>query len=122
LDPAKRPTKDQLIEKGVLPIEITRGVSPALVEVRRRVERERVKDVLRGWVTDWRRMRDVRGRAEELKGRGGRVDVRVLARRFGGLGVGGGGDDGGIASEMRKEMPTRAKVLGLRRFWEGVGS
>jgi len=53
---------------------------------------------------------------EELKGGGKRVDVRVLTKRFGGLGVGGG-----MGIETRKEMPTRAKVLGLRRFWEGVG-
>jgi len=105
-----------------LPVEMGRGVSPGLVEVRRRVEKERIKDVLRGRVVDWRKMRDVRGRLEELKGRGqgGRVDVRVLARRFGGLGVGGSAG-GGVGSETRKETPTRAKVLGLRRFWEGVG-
>lgn len=97
----------------MLPREMGMGVSPALVEVRRKVERERIKDVLRGWIGDWRRMRDARGRVEELKGRGV-VDVRVLARRFGGLGLGSG-------KETRKDLPTRAKVLGLRRFWEGVG-
>jgi len=101
-----------------LPIEMGMGVSPGLVEVRRKVEREKIKDVLRGWVGDFRRKRDVRGRVEELKGRGqgGRVDVRVLARRFGGLGLGVGS-----GQETRKDMPTRAKVLGLKRFWEGVG-
>jgi hypothetical protein len=28
---------------------------------------------------------------------------------------------GGQRSEGEREMPTRAKVLGLRRFWEKVG-
>jgi len=111
-----------LISRGVLPVEMAVGVSPALVEKLRRVEKEKLKDGLRAWVADWKRMRDFRGRVEELKGRGsgGKVDVRVLARRFGGLGVASVGS-GVQMMETRKEMPTRANVLGLRKFWERVG-
>lgn len=98
-------------------MEMGIGVSPVLVEKLRRVEKERLKDGLRRWVVDWRMRRDLRGRVEE---RAGKVDVRVLARRFGGLGVAteGVGSGGG---KQRREMPTRANVLGLRKFWERVG-
>ncbi|KAK0120311.1 hypothetical protein ONS95_011717 [Cadophora gregata] len=137
----KRPSAEELVRMGVLPGEcwvgssgkrgggyMYSGLAPALVEVKRRVERERVKDRLRGWVEEWgRRGSEVvekRGLEEEQKPD---VNVMRMARRF------GRGERemrewerprwGALRREDRKEReaPTRAKVLGLRRFWERVG-
>jgi hypothetical protein len=122
----RRPSAESLVGRGVLPREclgLVAGekgyVAPSLIETKRRVERERVKDVLRHWVEDWRR----RGCEKGESVREGRPDVRRMARRFargkenrdvsrwGAPGVG----------REKREAPTRAKVLGLRRFWEKVG-
>lgn len=111
------------MEMGVLPRECYKkgygGLAPSLVETKRRVERERVKDVLRGWVEEWRR----KGcESREGEGLETRPDVRRIVRRF----ARGGEREGRELSMWGrrvecKEMPTRAKVLGLRRFWENVG-
>jgi hypothetical protein len=125
-----RPSAETLVEKGVLPSECyIKGkggyLAPSLVETKRRVEKERVKDVLRHWVEEWRR----KGweSMEEMSGEQ-KPDVRLIARRFARSGSANGGPDkeresrwGRFAGENRREMPTRAKVLGLRRFWEKVG-
>lgn len=104
-----RPSAETLVRKGVLPEECFRGrVAPALVGVKRRIERERVKDVLRGWVDEWRR----RGGEREVEQK---MDVRRLARRFAARERNGGEMNG-----KRREEPPRAKVLGLRKFWEKV--
>lgn len=120
----RRPTPEALVEMGLLPGECYGNggrVAPGLVETKRRVERERVKDVLRGWVARWSEMgRRADAEVEELK-----PDVRRLARRFGRDGK----EKGGVArwgrsvgeQKGRREDPTRAKVLGLRKFWEGIG-
>lgn len=118
----KRPSADQLVELGVLPRECFKKgggfLAPALVETKRKVERERVKDVLRGWVGEWKVRAGLMGDGVEER----RPDVRRIARRF-------------VAREREREvprwgagrrvdtreLPTRAKVLGLRRFWEKVG-
>lgn len=118
-----RPSVETLVEKGVLPGECyVKGggcLAPSLVDTKRRVEKERVKDVLRHWVAEWRR----KG-WESREGNGEQTpDVRRIARRF----VRGGNMGeresrwGRCADENRREMPTRAKVLGLRRFWEKIG-
>ena len=96
-------------------------IAPSLIEVKRRVEKERIKDLLRAWVGEWwskgrERERERREREEE------KLDVGRLVRRFGR----GGGEERGPWSgkekeQKRRELPTRAKVLGLRRFWEMVG-
>lgn len=104
-----------LVEKGVLPGECygKEGfVAPGLVGTRRRVERERVKDVLRGWVVSWREKGCERGDScpEE------RIDVRRLAKRFASREAGLQ-----IRRANNREDPARAQVLGLRRFWERVG-
>jgi len=123
-----RPSVESLVEWGVLPEECFRKegrVSPALVEKKRMVERERVRDFLRSWVEVWR----VRG--ERVKGgdeEGGKPDVRVLVRRFarGSQQLEGREQQSRWGAQAKrggstKEEPTRAKVLGLRRFWEKVG-
>jgi hypothetical protein len=57
---ASRPSAEQLVERAVLPVEclplaLGGGVAPGLVARKRAVERERVKDGLRGWVGSvWR--------------------------------------------------------------------
>ncbi|KAI9048817.1 hypothetical protein LZ554_007648 [Drepanopeziza brunnea f. sp. 'monogermtubi'] len=121
----RRPSAEELVGWGVLPWECVRqGVSGSLVVVKRQVERERVKDALRGWVAEWRR------RGAELLGGGGgaaeeaRIDVRRMARRFAreGREERRDGPRWGAGVVPRKgEEPTRALVLGLRRFWERVG-
>jgi hypothetical protein len=102
------------------------GLAPGLVERKRRVERERVKDGLRGWlggrwVGEWSRRKAER----EREGEGERVGVGRLVRRFSRRGdVGEGNGREGRWGKKRggeREEPARAKVLGLRRFWEGVG-
>jgi len=122
----KRPSAEELVELGVLPKECYgrgRGeagwLAPSLVETKRRVERERVKDVLRGWVEEWRRkgseslsLRGVEGEEDQ------KPDVRRMARRF--AGKEREPQRWGRRVDV-KEAPTRAKVLGLRRFWEKVG-
>lgn len=87
-----------------------RWVSSDVVVLKRRVEREKVKDGLRRWIGEWR-AKGLKERREE-----GRTEVRYLARRFGASQNG----EQRWKSE-RRELPARAKVLGLRRFWEKVG-
>lgn len=114
------------MEKGVLPSECySMGkvgyLAPSLVETKRKIEKERVKDVLRHWVEEWRR----RGwESREEVGSEQKPDVRRIARRFGNANRGDVERQsrwGRAAGENRREMPTRAKVLGLRRFWEKIG-
>lgn len=119
----RRPSVEELVGWGVLPGECfgrgmgKGGMAPSLVETKRRVERERVRDFLRGWVEEWRRKGSEMTKEEE------KVEVRRLARRFAYKGEGKEGREEprwGRRVEIR-EAPTRAKVLGLRRFWEKVG-
>lgn len=122
----RRPSAEELVEWGVLPRECFGGkkgggggLAPALVDAKRRVERERVKDTLRGWVEEWRR----RGSEALANGdnEGQRPDVRRMARRFARDGRERDSPRWGQRMVEGREAPTRAKVLGLRRFWERVG-
>jgi hypothetical protein len=92
-----------------------------LISTKRRIEKEKVKDVLRGWVEEWRR----KGSRAVESVEEGRLEVRVLVRRFAREGQAERGREerrwGGQREKGEREMPTRAKVLGLRRFWEKVG-
>lgn len=90
-------------------------MAPGIVEVKRRVERERVKDGLRAWLE--RKARRVGAEAEKTReccGGEGRISVRRLVQRF----------TNGRWGEKRKERqkcgPPRAHVYGLRKFWEGL--
>ena len=107
-------------------------MSPGLVGAKRGLERERLKDGLRGWLSG-RRREELEKREREEWDR----SVKGLVRRFAGRAKGIEKDDekktrlekkdlrwgkGAIIGERRKRVePTRAHVLGLRRFWEGVG-
>lgn len=94
-------------------------LAPSLIPARRRIERERIKDTLRAFLSDWCRKGKSVGRQVEESS----PSVRRIARRFGGLAVANGtaGACGSSVPRERRELPTRAKVLGLRRFWESVG-
>jgi hypothetical protein len=150
----RRPSVGSLVELNILPEECaTKRVAPGLVERRRRVIREGLKDGLRVWVE--RRVLLMQRRKEEgeLEGERERVGVKGLVRRFTGRIVEEEDELGNALmkqkrkaqatrgrevevarrrEDMRKGIvdfgggdgacvqPTRAKVLGLRRFWEGV--
>jgi hypothetical protein len=135
---SSRPSAESLVGRGVLPAECFRycgggshtgrdykggytGLAPSLVETKRRIERERVKDVLRGWVEEWRR-RGSDSREGEPENQ--RPDVRRIARKFARdskVGEREKESRWGRPAKRERELPTRAKVLGLRRFWEKVG-
>lgn len=120
----RRPSAEQLVGRGVLPAETLHGLAGSLVETKRRVERERVKDVLRHWVEEWWiRGCEIKSMGEEER----KPDVRRMAKWFARKGSGYKGETerdmpkwGREARMKEKEEPTRAKVLGLRRFWEKV--
>lgn len=111
-----------------------------LVEARRRVMRERLKDGLRRWVQG-RGVEAQRERSEDPEVQG--VSVRAVVRRLQarrGERDGGGftptttdsvavekkraqrawGAEAERERERARNQPTRAHVLGLKRFWEGV--
>ncbi|MCJ1313159.1 hypothetical protein MMC25_006836 [Agyrium rufum] len=128
-------------------------VSPRLVGMKRGLEKERVKDSLRGWLMGKRkREAERREREEEGSHDGERRSVDALVRKYSfttdragtpispissdivgaGRGSNAKGSDwrasesrwgaGAVVREMRRRgEPTRAHVLGLRRFWESVG-
>jgi hypothetical protein len=134
---SRRPSAESLVGRGVLPAECFKycagsahagrdfkggyvGLAPSLVETKRRIEREKVKDVLRGWVEEWKR-RGSDSRDAEAENQ--RPDVRRIARKFAREGRTGEREKEsrwGRAAKRERELPTRAKVLGLRRFWEKV--
>jgi sulfite reductase beta subunit-like hemoprotein len=89
-------------------------VAPGLVGVKRKIERERVKDGLRAWVEVWRRKGVERGEETGEE----RADVRWLVKRFGRENL---GRDVRRSTGRRVENPSRANVLGMKSFWEKVG-
>ena len=123
----RRESAEVLVERGVLPGECWKGgkayiggLAPSLVETKRRVERERVKDLLRHWVEEWKR-RGPPEKVDEVEG-APKTDVRRMAKRFArGRESREAPKWGREAGREKREMPTRAKVLGLRRFWEKLG-
>ncbi|MCJ1354181.1 MAG: hypothetical protein MMC33_004168 [Icmadophila ericetorum] len=140
----RRPNVGSLVEHNILPEECVvlvagkgrdgRGggyVSPRLVGVKRRLERESVKDGLRGWLSGKRRQELERREMEEVE-----RSVTTLVRRFAGKAKERERERerardkkererwgrAAIAEEKRRTgAPTRAHVLGLRRFWESIG-
>jgi len=134
----RRPSPESLVDKGVLPVEClyrtskdgtggARWVAPTLIETKRRVEKEKVKDVLRHWIDEWRckgsQMLDER-RASEIPPR---PNVRRMARRFAREAREARASSANVDAPRwgrkpeQKEVPARAKVLGLKRFWEKIG-
>lgn len=132
----RRPSPESLVDKGVLPVEClyrtskdgssgARWVAPTLIETKRRVEKEKVKDVLRHWIEEWSRkgsqMIDEHGCSETP-----RPNVRRLARRFARHAREARTSSANVdvpkwgRKPEHEDLPPRAKVLGLKRFWEKV--
>ena len=140
----RRPSVGSLVQRHILPEECGRrpgAVSPVLVEARRGVMRERLKDGLRRWV-EGRAVVAQREREKVVAAQAEGVSVRVLVRRLQArrerveMGERGSGNHCVVAEKKRaqrawgaeaekerlraRNQPTRAHVLGLKRFWEGV--
>jgi hypothetical protein len=145
----RRPSLTSLVSLNILPEEcLTRSVSPALVATRRKVIRESLKDGLRAWV-EGRAVLAQKQKADEVDAVE-KISVKGLVRRYTARRVVADGQDerlDAVALEKKKaqmrwgreadlarkrerekrrgvngacSQPTRAKVLGLKRFWEGV--
>ena len=120
LSPSRRPDLSTLVSAGIVPKECCRkmsgefvlgaGVAGALVERKRRVEREQIKEGLRVWLE--RKAREITVRKKE----GG---VGVLVWRFSRrIRLGDSCED----VVRRQEEPKRDRVNGLKRFWEELAS
>ena len=131
---------------NIYPDEVARRtVSPTIFATRRKIIRENLKDGLRGWV-EGRGIQAQKRKADEMEATE-RSTVKILAQRFTAKFLQEQDKDQdtiwaekkraqsrwGREIEMarRKEerragsnggcaQPTRAHVLGLKRFWEGV--
>ncbi|KAJ9651116.1 hypothetical protein H2198_009595 [Neophaeococcomyces mojaviensis] len=142
-----RPSMSSLASLNIIPEEYAKKiVSPALVETRRRVIKESLKDGLRAWVED-RGLKAQQRKAVELdemekttvKALVRRITARKLAveleqqadaasveRRRAQARWGRALEAQRLKDERRADgigggaHPTRAHVLGLKRFWEGV--
>ncbi|KIW16225.1 hypothetical protein PV08_06276 [Exophiala spinifera] len=143
----RRPSMNSLISLNIMPEECARrNVSPAIVATRRKVIREGLKDGLRAWL-EGRGLQAQKRKADELEAAEGNT-VKTLVRRFAARKLAleraekidpvslekrraqaRWGREAEIAreAEAKREMadsgcthPTRAHVLGLKKFWEGV--
>lgn len=142
----RRPSINSLVSLNILPEECARQmVSPALVERRRRVMKEALKDHLKAWIEN-RGLRAQRQKAIELDAEEKKT-VKALARKL--TARCAIKDAQHSSSPMTKERkraqapwgrsltnhvkkerttwdgadcphPTRAHVRGMRLFWEGV--
>ena len=118
-------------EKGLESGAVGYVVSPALVGPKRGLEKERIKDRLRAWLSGRRKEelekrereqveRSVEGLVRRFAGRTKGVE-KVNEQRFKGSKKESRWGREAVAGEKRKHgEPTRAHVLGLRRFWEGI--
>ena len=145
----RRPSLTSLVSLNILPEECaTRSISPGLVAARRRVIRESLKDGLRAWV-EGRAVQAQKRKADEVDATE-KTTVKGLVRRYTARRVAAAGQDdrldattlekkgaqarwgreADLARKREREerrratgacsQPTRANVLGLKRFWEGV--
>lgn len=118
-------------EKGLEGGGVAYVVSPVLVGTKRGLEKERIKDRLRGWLSGRRREelekrerdqveRSVESLVKRFAGRTKAVE-KVNEQRFKGSEKELRWGREAVVGEKRKRgEPTRAHVLGLRRFWEGI--
>ncbi|OQO11196.1 hypothetical protein B0A48_05452 [Cryoendolithus antarcticus] len=119
----RRPKLSSLVAANILPKECCRvdrrsgdfvWGGGGLVERKRQLERERLKEGLRVWLE--RKAREIRARRKD-----GSAGVGVLVWKFSKkMKVSGGSERREIAEWERR--PKREKVGGLKRFWEGLGS
>ncbi|KIV80146.1 hypothetical protein PV11_07667 [Exophiala sideris] len=142
-----RPSMDSLVSLNIMPEEcLRRSVSPAIVATRRKVIRESLKDGLRAWV-EGRALQAQKKKADEVEA-AEKHTVKNLVRRYAArkLAVERAEKIDPVNLEKRKAQakwgrevevarkneerraaahgscahPTRAHVLGLKKFWEGV--
>jgi len=117
---ARRPKLSTLLAANILPKECCKydassgeviwgtGVAGTLVERKRRVEQERLREGLRVWLE--RKATKIRAKQKDAS-----LGVAVLVWRFSRkLKLG----DGRRTSEQWPEMPKKDKVLGLKRLFE----
>jgi hypothetical protein len=140
----RRPSVGNLVQRHILPEECGRpgAVSPVLVEARKGVMRERLKDRLRRWVEGRAVVAQRERNSDEVVALAEGVSVRALVRRLQArrerveMSERGSGSHCVAAEKKRaqrawgaeaekerlraRNQPTRAHVLGLKRFWEGV--
>lgn len=142
----RRPSVHSLISMNILPEECARRMSPTILAKKRQVMRESLKDGLRAWV-EGRGLQAQKRKAEEMEFTERRT-VKILAHRFTAkrLAVESEDHKGCVELEKRRAQarwgrelevarrrddrransnggcphPTRAHVLGLKRFWESV--
>lgn len=142
----RRPSVHSLVSMNIMPEECAKQtISPTIFAARRKVIRENLKDGLRAWV-EGRGIQAQKRKADEIEATE-RSTVKALARRFTAKVLEEQESNAdcielekkraqvkwGREVEMarRKEerrtgsnggcaQPTRAHVLGLKRFWEGV--
>lgn len=146
---ARRPSIDRVVELNIIPAECASGtpVSPKIIETRRQVIKEHLKDGLRAWVKG-RAIAEQRRKEEEYD-EGTRVDVKAIVRRFSARAAAAELETNAVDKvslekkcaqarwgreveiERKREQrravvsgvcsqPARAHVLGLRKFWEGI--
>lgn len=108
---SQRLSAEELVLRNILPREYVHGlIAPILVSTRKKIEIERVKDILRSLVDKWSKAAQGKKGSHESE-----ISVCHLIRRFGKIGH-------SDSTRGRKvECPPRAKVYGLRKFWESVG-
>lgn len=122
-----RPKLSTLVSANILPKECCKvdrrsgdfvwgvGVAGPLVERKRQLERERLKEGLRVWLD--RKAKEIRARRKEG------VGVGVLVWHFSKkLKVNGAMAGPTLRSSEKGERPRGGKVKGLKRFWEGLGT
>jgi F-box domain len=136
----RRPSVKSLVSMQIMPEECARRtISPTIFATRRKVIRENLKDGLRAWV-EGRGIQAQKRKADEMEA-SERSTVKSLAKRFTAkiLEEQESNNDpvflekksAQVRWARRKEerrisvnggcaQPTRARVLGLKRFWEGV--
>ena len=93
--------------------------------MKRRVEKERIKDGLRAGLEKKGRRVDVEDEKQQETGEAGRISVRRLVQKFTSQWKGTGNSGGSRWGEKRRRMrardePPRAHVYSLRKFWEGL--
>ena len=133
---SRRPSATSLVKSNILPEECCKcdkitgevvwggRVAPGLVGVKRKIEKEKVKDGLRAWLE----RKAAKMKAEEGKSESApeteMLSVRKLIQKF--TTSRKSSSDGtlsrwGVRWDSRaSNEPTRAHVYGLRRFWEGL--
>jgi len=131
---SRRPSASSLVSSNILPEECCRhdpetgevvwgGVAPSIIEVKRKIEREKLKDGLRSWIAGRAKVAEKRARGVSQREK---PSVRNLVQRFARRGVAKEGTEPNwgpraVEKRSRTSEPTRAHVLRLRKFWEGVG-